>query len=432
METVMVSCSKCSSQKGTFPNRWTRIGKSFISPIDPAGLKDCSEGPLQKSSRAGIWVRRIICNQCRSTLGCKCVSSGDDFVNEGQLLLYTSDIQIKDPSGSSIVEPAIERTTIENNPPTIKSQPKENDHRSRLRDGQATTQNQAPSPILNNIGTQTGAISRPNTAGDRTVTSFNEDTGRIDNEGRRLRNDVAQMTNGPSDTNSKIRSLADDVLSVKAEIKETRREMQQLVTQDHLEQESTSIRVIIDEVDTSLRAKYSGNWEEHQQRLNLLESQVKNTQRDLKKFQTLLESARTTAESAQAASDANTEEIIGLKGRVQRMDREIIVQGGLITRPQRREPQASQIVGLKRKAAPDDYTEGTINSGISSSAARNIGDNLLPSPSATALRNAASADTPKLTKSRAVDKRIPVEVSPEPASDRASKPTTTTRDINKQ
>ncbi|KAJ8125487.1 hypothetical protein O1611_g8153 [Lasiodiplodia mahajangana] len=292
----------------------------------------------------------------------------------------------------------------------------------RFRDGQSTSQNQTSSPILGHIVLddidmpQLEDICPSRRTRHHILTSFDEDVRRIDNEVKELKNDVAQTTNGSSDTNSKIISLAGDLLSSKAEIKEIRQELRSLVVQDHLKQELASIRNNVAEASDSLRAEYSSKWEEHQQRFDLLESQLMNARRDLRRFQTLPISAETTAELALEASDTNAEEIIGLKGRIQGMEKETIMKRELVVLPQRGEPRNSQVAGLKRKAAPDDYLGSDIDFSILSPSARNAGDRLRGRPSQKRLRNAASVGPPKITRSEATDKRTLEEASSKPAS----------------
>ncbi|KAI1131279.1 hypothetical protein F5Y10DRAFT_72768 [Nemania abortiva] len=450
IQAVMLCCSKCDNHLGTLLNLWIQMDEGHMitlvsTTVDFWGISQ--EGPVRLGKLAVVdtcHVQDIVCNQCRSSLGSKCISSAVNHVlHQGQLLLRISSVQIKNPSNSSTIQPIILRILKRNNQPAAKSQSEGDDH--GLRDDfsyrQAANNNSVLNHILQKIDTQGEKIERLDTACHQAVTSV----------GWTMQH-----------TNDEVRRSKFDISSNAAEIKET---------QNHLEQESTSIRDTIVEANTSLRTEYNDKWERHQQRFNLLEPKLENALQELKELKTLLESTRTAEASAPAASAVNTEEMTGLMAELRHLRHELSLERsrrshstnppptargtdtltGNITKTantaNRTKPplvdlkvlkewsqsirshgqklQHSQPIGLKRKAASDSHTES------GSSVAQNTGNSppapptthSTPLPSATkAPRNVASAGIPKLTKSGAVDERILERSSSESASKPAPSP----------
>ncbi|KAI1156683.1 hypothetical protein F4825DRAFT_213656 [Nemania diffusa] len=335
MDTVVACCNKCSALLCTLPNLWIQIGQSYISPVIETkhSWEISSAGRVRPGKQGTIVdncdVQEIICNQCCSILGTKCLGSAINYIiHKDQLLLRISSIQIKDSSNQCNKDPTIQRTLSLNNPPTDKQQPNNRDHKFSLCDnsnhGQAINGNHKLSPTLSIIDAQ--GMEQLDTTSYQAVAFSNQVVHRIDDEIRNLKNEMAQMMSRSSDNNTKTISLLDDVLSAKAEIKEIKRALQPLVARDHLEQESTSIRNAITEADTSLRSEYSHKWGGHQERFNLLEPKVESARQDLKGFQTLLKGTQTTAKTALEASQTNTEEILGLKAELQSLRQELSLE----------------------------------------------------------------------------------------------------------
>ncbi|KAI0409419.1 hypothetical protein F4802DRAFT_604171 [Xylaria palmicola] len=465
MESVVTRCAHCDHCLGTLLNLWTQIGKSYISPASPAAdaLEICPEGAIRQGQKGTIVDR---C-QCRSTVGSKCTGSVINHVlHEGQLLLRTSSIRIEDPDSRDTREPVIQRLLSLKNPPTYDAQPEagygDDDDSSSFSEhfdfGQTYTGIPNLDRIQNSIDAQREEIARLDTAGYQIVASFNQTVQRIEEETRKLKNEITQVTGDSSDNKTKTKELSDDVLSVKTEIREIKDALHPLVAQSHFKQESSSIRNTIAE----FRVEFRDKWEMHEQRLNLLESNLESTRRDLKGFQTSLQSARETAKAALSASSTNTEEELAmdktynpspasavlaardidiltdnitkighrasqvesfrmeldlLKGRVQRIEAQTSnSQRHPATNPKRREHQHSYPIDSERRVSVDFGAEDSLNPDIPSAAPKahtsasassptHRPDALLSPQPAKTPRLTAGPGIPRFTKSGAVDKR---------------------------
>ncbi|KAI0539259.1 hypothetical protein GGR58DRAFT_243243 [Xylaria digitata] len=336
METVTACCGQCGHHLGTILNLWTQIGKCYISPVIEAkvALDVDSDGAIQQGKKDTIIynceVQKINCSQCRSILGSKCLSSTVNHVlHEGQLLLRTSSIQIKDLNSQVDVEPIVQRVlNLKNNPPVDDSEV--DNHSSTFfrnyNPRQATNENPELSHILNTINAQGEALERLDTAGYQIVASFNQAVQRIDGEVKFLKNEMTQVTGDLSVNNTKSRSLFDDILSTRTDIEGIKRALQPIVAQSRTEEQALSIRNAIAEASTSLRLEFSRTWGKCQERLYLLESELQNVRQDLKGFQTSLEGAQATAKATLSTSDANTKEIVALKNELENLKRDLVLE----------------------------------------------------------------------------------------------------------
>ncbi|KAI1425382.1 hypothetical protein F5Y12DRAFT_784656 [Xylaria sp. FL1777] len=457
MEVVSIFCSRCDHALGGLLNLWTQIGKGYISPVvqAEAALDMSPEGPVQHGEKGTIVdncrIQGLVCAQCRSTLGSKCLSSAVNHVlHEGSLLLRISSVRIMNPNGHVAIKPNIQRVLSLKNPPVHDSQ--DDDHSSAFSEdyshAEAADENPRLSHILHKINAQGEKIEKLDTTGYQIVASFNQSVQHIDETIRNLKNDMAQVTGDLSDNSSKTRRLTDDILTAKTEIKEIKKVLQPLSTQSHLEREPSSIKNAAVEANASLRAEFNGTLEKQQQKLNVLGSEIENIGRDLKGFQSLLEAAQATANAALSASNANTQEIIALKteleqtkqelalersykssssnpvfasremdiltsnitkighrasqvetlqmefellkGRVQRMEAQAPTwQRDSTTGLQRQEPQHSHSVNPKHNTSSSYYMEDSLNCNIPSSTAQNaIENNVSWSSSPTTLQSA--------------------------------------------
>lgn len=213
------------------------------------------------------------------------------------------------------------------NPPTDKLQPEDHDH---CDDDNNLRQPMGKGPgighILNDIDAQREEIERLDAVGYQVVTSFNQAVHHINDEVGKLKGKMAQMTDRSLETSTRNTALENDIISTKAESGEIKRAIQSLVAQDHLEQQSLSMRNAIEKVDTSLRVEFSDRWEKHQQKFDLLESKLESARLNFKEFQILLEGTHATAKTALAATDVATEEIVALKAEVQHLRRALTVE----------------------------------------------------------------------------------------------------------
>ncbi|KAI1734779.1 hypothetical protein F4680DRAFT_437394 [Xylaria scruposa] len=328
METVTTCCSQCEHRLGSLLNLWTQIGKRYISPVQAAHALDISPEGVIRQGEVGTIVdncrlQNIVCNECRSVLGSKCLSSAVNHVfHDGQLLLQTSSIQIKDIDGRGTIQPTIQRLlNLKNTDDGHSSKPLDN-HNHR----QATSETPKLDRILNEVDAQRGELERLDTAGYHIVASFNQAVQRIDEEVGKLKTNMVQMADDLSDHSTKTRVLADDILSIQTEVKEIQKTLQPLAAQSNFKQGSSYIRNAITEAKVSWRAELHDKLEKHQQQLNLLEVKLVSAQQDLEDFQESFESARTTAKAALLASEANTEEVATLKFELQSLRQELALE----------------------------------------------------------------------------------------------------------
>ncbi|KAI0193200.1 hypothetical protein EV127DRAFT_479043 [Xylaria flabelliformis] len=321
MESVATCCSQCEHRLGSLLNLWTQIGKRYISPVQAAHALDISPEGVIRQGEVGTIVencriQNIVCNQCGSVLGSKCLSSAVNHVlHEGQLLLRTSSIRIKDLDGRDTIQPTIQRLL------NLKST--EDDHGSRPSENYNHRQTTSGTPklyrILNEVNAQRGELERLDTAGYHIVASFDQAVQRINEEVEKLKTDMVQMTGDLSDYSARTRVLADDIQGIQ-------KTLQPLAAQSNSKQESSYIRNAISEAKVSWRVELRDKWEKHQQQLNLLEVKFVNAQQDLKDSQASFESARTTAKAALLASEANTGEIASLKAELQHLRQELALE----------------------------------------------------------------------------------------------------------
>ncbi|KAI1176669.1 hypothetical protein F4777DRAFT_587754 [Nemania sp. FL0916] len=336
MEAVVIYCKRCDHRLGTTLNSWTQIGKSFISPVlrarDPWGI--ALDGVIRHGESGTIIdncrVQEVSCNQCRSTLGSKCLSTAVNHVlSEGQLLLRTASITVRNSSNHVAIEPTIQRILDLKNHDTHKSHP-EGDNSSEYYDehGRGRAANREPEldHILKNIEAQREKIQRIETGGYQLTALIDQTVLRINDEVGTLRNVISYFIRGSLDIQTKTRTLTDDILSAKGKISEIMGALRLLATQRQLKQEAESIRAVIADTNTSLRTEMSGMQQSHEERLDALESELKTAQQDLKASQNLLESARTTAKATAAASNTNTKDIIAMRAEVQQLRQELSLE----------------------------------------------------------------------------------------------------------
>ncbi|KAI1280065.1 hypothetical protein F5Y07DRAFT_22497 [Xylaria sp. FL0933] len=332
METVSISCSRCYHHLGALLNLWTQIGKGYISPIVQAELPldTRPEGAIQRGEKGTIVdncrVQGLVCTECSSTLGSKCLSSAINHVlHEGALLLRTSSIQIKDPIRHTTIEPIIQRVLSLKNPPVRNSE--DDGPSSTFFEGynheQAANEDPQLGHILSEIDAQGEKLEQLDTAGYQIVASFNQSVEHMNQAIRNLQNDMTRMTGDLSSNSAKTRSLTDELLSTKTEIKDIRRALQPLTAQSHLEREPYSVKDAVVEASASLRIEFDDTWGKHQQKLNLLGSELENIQRNLMSLRTLLENAKTTANAASSTSSTNTEEIAALRTELGQLRQEL-------------------------------------------------------------------------------------------------------------
>ncbi|KAI0433667.1 hypothetical protein F5Y09DRAFT_350962 [Xylaria sp. FL1042] len=332
METVSIFCSRCDHRFGALLNLWTQIGKGYISPIVQAEIPlDISPGGAIQDGEKGTIVdncrvQGLVCTQCGSTLGSKCLSSAINHVlHEGSLILRASSIQIKDPNSHVTIKPIIQRVLSLKNPPVRDSE--DNSHSSTFSQGysykQAANDNPRLNHILNEIDAQGEKLEQIDTAGYQIVASFNQSVQHMNETIRNLQNDMTGMTGKLSDNSAKTRSLTDEILSTKTEIEDIKRALQPLTTQGHLEREPYSIKKAVIEANASLRVEFDDTWEKHQQKLSLLGSELENIERSLIGLRTLLEGVNITANAASSATSTNTEEIAALRTELEQLRQEL-------------------------------------------------------------------------------------------------------------
>ncbi|KAI1828607.1 hypothetical protein F4861DRAFT_10925 [Xylaria intraflava] len=344
MDSVVTSCSQCNHCLAVLLNLWTQIGKSYISPAiqtdDAFDIR--TAGTIRQGEKGTIvdscHVQEIVCAKCSSTLGSKCVSSTVNHVlYEGQLLLRTSSIQIKDPNHNIIKRPSIQRVLKLKNKPIERVQRSDDEFEdddqgfSIAEDhshGQTRQNKHSPglSHILGNIHAQREEIERLDKAGYQIVASFNQAVQRIDEDVRNLKREMAQITEDSSDNNTKAEALVNEASSMKKDINDMKKTLQLSISSSHLEQETQSIRKAISKTSESLHLEFSNTLESHHEKIGLLESNLDSARRDMKELKKLLEDSRAAAKVASSAANAGAEEIAGLKTELQQIKEELAVE----------------------------------------------------------------------------------------------------------
>ncbi|KAK5624490.1 hypothetical protein RRF57_000206 [Xylaria bambusicola] len=340
MDCVLIRCNKCHHHMGVLTNLWSQIGKNYISPVvyvhdaldvTPDGaVKHGAKGTIIDNCR----VQGIICAQCRSVLGSKCLSSTvnhalsiwlqydntDGF--RSSLLLRVPSIQIMDPNTHDTIEPMIQRLLSLKNPLKNDDSHDDNESSTFYKDHshkQTVTEDSNFNHLLDKIDAQGERIELLDTAGIQVVASLDRSMQYIDEAIRNLKSEIALTKKELSNSSDRTRKLTNDVCSTKSEIEEVKRTLEPLTTQNHIQEERLGIEDKITEAKASLRVEIGAMSEIYIQKVNLLESRLQNIQRDLKEL-------RNTAQVALLASDTNAGEIAALKVEIVRLRQGIALE----------------------------------------------------------------------------------------------------------
>ncbi|KAI2636136.1 hypothetical protein GGS21DRAFT_543051 [Xylaria nigripes] len=312
MESVVAYCSQCDHCLASLLNIWTQIGKSYVSPIiqgeDVFDIKP--EGAIRQGENGTI------------------VDSW------GQLLLRIPSIRIKDPNSNATKKKTfIQRVLKLKNPPVDSVQYSDNDSQDDSHSpgivedyshGQARDENPELSHMSHNIREQREAIERLDKVGYEIVASFNQAVQHIDEDVRRLRKEMEQLTRRSSHNNSETKALANDLASTKTEVSDLKKALQSSLTQSHLEQEASSIRTTIAKANKSLHPELTDKWKLHQKKIGALESSLESARSDTRELKTLLEDYRATANTSVA--NVWTNEIVTLKAELQHVKEELALE----------------------------------------------------------------------------------------------------------
>ncbi|KAK5654769.1 hypothetical protein OQA88_6805 [Cercophora sp. LCS_1] len=109
MESVYCNCKKCDTTIGLFINLWTRIGKSYYSPIvDPDGeLAVRPDGDTRIGETDTLveecHLQDIVCFDCSAVVGLKCVETPVNHVlDENQVLLRLASVELLSRDGQEV------------------------------------------------------------------------------------------------------------------------------------------------------------------------------------------------------------------------------------------------------------------------------------------------------------------------------------------
>ncbi|KAI1436766.1 hypothetical protein GGR50DRAFT_190040 [Xylaria sp. CBS 124048] len=343
MESVTTYCSQCDHPLATLLNLWVQIGKSYISPVTQAenGFVDILPlGPARRGEKGTIVdscrVKEVVCTICGSTLGSICESAAVNHVlYEGQLLLRTLSITIKDPDSNDVKRPFIQRVLELRNPPVDKVQNSENNSEDGNRSpssaedhsyGQTGQDTPSLSRILSDIHAQRGDIERLDKAGFEIVASFNNAMQRIDEDVRRLKREMGQVVDDSSDNTTKTKGLVKDVLAIESEVNDMKEALHSSVPEDRLEQEILAIKKVISKTSESLRLEFTETSKTYQQKVGALESNLDSARRDVKEMKVLLEDSWVMVKTVVSAANDSAEEIAALKTELQRVKEELALE----------------------------------------------------------------------------------------------------------
>ncbi|KAI0506121.1 hypothetical protein F5B22DRAFT_479232 [Xylaria bambusicola] len=329
MDLALIRCNKCHLHMGVLTNLWFQIGKNYISPVVyvDGALDVAPDGAIRHGEKGTIMgncrVQGVICVQCRSMLGSKCLRSTINHVlQEGSLVLRMPSIQIMNPNSHDTIEPIIQRVLSLKNPLGHDDSHDDNESSSFDEDHdheQTMTEDSDLNHLLDKIDAQGERIELLDTAGIQVVASLDRSMRQIDEAIRNLKSEIAHTKKELSNSSDSTRKLTSDVWSTKSQIEEVKRTLEPLTTQCHIQEERFSIENAITEAKVSLQVEIGAMSEISMQKVKLLGSQLENMQRDLKEF-------RNAAQAALLASDANNGEIATLKSEIERLRQEVALE----------------------------------------------------------------------------------------------------------
>ncbi|KAK1757724.1 hypothetical protein QBC47DRAFT_164319 [Echria macrotheca] len=219
MELVYCNCKKCESTIGLFVNLWTRIGKSYYSPIVDA------EGPLIRPDgevRAGetgtlvegCELQDIVCASCSNVVGLKCVETPVNHVlHEDQILFRLASVELLSRDGQE-VEFTAKRVLDVKEPSKVNDRGPDastnsSGHNSAYPDLVDVFQLQA------DLQGQREDINRIDSNGFRILSALDTRVSKIDDSVTKLKDTLSSARRDISDIQEDLTSLKDEVNTVK-------------------------------------------------------------------------------------------------------------------------------------------------------------------------------------------------------------------------
>ncbi|KAI1075803.1 hypothetical protein F5B20DRAFT_373895 [Whalleya microplaca] len=331
MQQVACACMKCKRHLGELLNLWTQIGKSYISPIVPSetGLRITPSGSARLGDKQTLvdscQLQDVACARCRTVIGLQLTDTPINHVlHKGQLFLRSSSLIITDLEGGDVVQPTIQRTLklkeATRNGVTTGDTP--TDSRDDLHSFQRHTRPSSEGDQIN-IDHLQAEVQRLDQAGYQMLSSFNNAVLRTDGEVEKLKNGVSDLQQNLTSTYTNTLGIEKDIVSLKSELKQTKKIAQGKPTQTYIDQEILSAKQIITDTRLSLSSELEDAGKEHQRRQETLQSELDHARQELKEMKEDLDSVRSTARESISTARAYAKDVISLKAELKQLREEV-------------------------------------------------------------------------------------------------------------
>ncbi|KAI1504355.1 hypothetical protein F5X99DRAFT_36806 [Biscogniauxia marginata] len=338
MEQVFCSCIKCNQRLSQFLNLWTKIGKSYISPIVQAEvpLNVVASGEVRLGEAqtvvVGCQLQDIKCTKCSAIVGLKCTDTPVNHVlHTGQLLLRISSILVTNIDDNTTVTAIIQRTLKlrepSSNRATTFSQPSNYQGGS---DHFANDSNTSPIPdaldlthLLTDLDAQREEIQRLDSAGYQIVATFNQAVQRMDADVQKLRDGMTELQRNLGENHAKTAGVEDDIKMLKSELMGVRDLAQDISPYERLENEISTAKQSINSVHLYLNSELDRSTVEQLQKHDAISSDLASVHRDLEGLRKELDKARNSAKESISTSKAYAKEVISLKAELKQLREEM-------------------------------------------------------------------------------------------------------------
>ncbi|KAI1142799.1 hypothetical protein F5Y05DRAFT_408248 [Hypoxylon sp. FL0543] len=336
MERVDCNCAGCDQRLGQFFNIWTKIGKSYISPIigDGDNLRAPKSGPIRLGEEQTLieqcHLQDVSCLHCRATIGLRCLDTPVNHVlHNGQLFLRLSSVKIIATNGDDPVQLTIQRTlklkeasrsssTGTNMPPGSQSGP----HTFTGNKGPSEIREQLLDHLQAQLDAQREEIQRLNRSGFQMASSFDNAVMRVEGDLKKLRESMEGLQDDLKTHHSMTTSTKDDVTLLRYDIDEVKSALQVNSSYSNIEVELALAKQAVEDVRLSLCGYLDKSAEEKQAHETVI-SDLESVSRDLNHFREELEETKKI--TAESISKANTsaEEVVGLRAEVKALREEL-------------------------------------------------------------------------------------------------------------
>ncbi|KAL7628608.1 hypothetical protein AAE478_000123 [Parahypoxylon ruwenzoriense] len=325
MERVRCSCANCARCLGEFLNLWTKIGKSYISPvvcnsgnglsIVPTGLARIGDEQTLVDAIFKMWrvldAMPLLVSDAwirPSIMSCMMITSLDG--NEGVELSIQRTLKLKDPSRIGF--------TATNTPPTSEN----GTHISTNNDGPSGSHDRLINHLQADLDTQREEIQRLDRAGCHIVSSLNDTVLRIEGEMKKLKEGMTYLREDLKHQHSRATDMENDVASLRNDVSETTKMSQDKSTYNHFEREIAWTNHFVTEVRANLSHRLDNLAGEQKQKHDTLLSALSRTQHDLICMQEELDGTREAMKGSVAAAKVYAKEVSSLRAELKQLREE--------------------------------------------------------------------------------------------------------------